>query len=213
MRGFFNLLIDKEIITSNPFKTIKKLPVAKGKAVAFTDKEIEVLDIEIKTKNPRLWFYKEFMYCTGIRRTELTLIKVRDVQKDSIIVYSGSAKNRTQQSVTINKRLQEVIKKMDLENCNPDHYVFGRHLRISEEQYMNPNHISTMHTRIVKKLGIRSECTLYSWKHTGAIKLYEATRDPYLVMRHLRHHSLDMTIIYLRSLGCNVDANIKNMTW
>lgn len=213
MRGFFNLLIDKEIITINPFKSIKKLPAAKGKIVAFDDQEMQLIDCELKNKKIRLWYYKEFMYCTGIRRTELTLIKVRDIQSDSIIIYSGNAKNKSQQSVMINQRLQNVINQMELDKYKPDDYVFGRGLITCDQQYLNPNHISTMHTRITKKLKIREECTLYSWKHTGAGKLYEKTKDPYLVMRHLRHHSLEMTVIYLRSLGYNADANIKNMTW
>lgn len=102
---------------------------------------------------------------------------------------------------------------MKLESCNGDDFIFGAGLKTGPEQFRYPNHISTAHSRVLRKLGIRKECTLYSWKHTGAIKLYEATRDPYLVMRHLRHHSLEMTMIYMKSLGINADERLKELSW
>lgn len=41
--------------------------------------ELKKADTAIKNKNIRLWYFKEFIYCAAIRRTELTLIKVRDI--------------------------------------------------------------------------------------------------------------------------------------
>ena len=43
--------------------------------------------------------------------------------------------------------------------------------------------------------------TLYSWKHTGAIKLYQATKDMKKVQRQCRHWSITETDNYLRDLG------------
>ena len=90
---------------------------------------------------------------------------------------------------------------------------FRRGLKTWDQQFINPNHISSLHLKFSREIGIRKECTLYSWKHTGASKLYMLTKDPYKVMRHLRHHSLEMTMIYLRSLGFNADESIQGMSW
>lgn len=212
-RSFFNAMVDREIIIKNPFKAIKKMPVETGKNVTFTEDEEIRLDKHIKKNNIRLWYYKEFMYCAATRRTELTLIRVRDIQENAIVMHSCVSKNKKQESIMINQRLKSVIAMMELHKYSPDDFIFGRRLLTSDQQFMNPNHISTTHLNLCRDIGIRKECTLYSWKHTGAAKLYQLTKDPYRVMRHLRHHSLDMTLIYLRSIGLNADESIQNMTW
>jgi integrase len=56
----------------------------------------------------------------------------------------------------------------------------------------------------IAKLGlyeINPNYTLYSFKHTGAISLYMATRDIKLLQRQLRHQNIDQTNNYLRDLG------------
>jgi len=105
------------------------------------------------------------------------------------------------------------IQMMELEKCNPDDYLFGRGLKTSNQQFINPNHISTTHLKLCREIGIRKECTLYSWKHTGAAALYRLTKDPYLVMRHLRHHDFKMTMFYLKSLGFGMDSQLNALNW
>lgn len=34
-----------------------------------------------------------------------------------------------------------------------------------------------------------------------------------MTRQNLSHHSLDMTLIYLRSLGLNANESIQDMTW
>lgn len=213
MRSIFNAMVDRELVAKNPFAAVKKLPVETGKNVAFTEDEAFELDRVIWCKNIRLWFFKEFMYCAAIRRTELTLLKVRDIMNMSILMGSDISKNKKQESVAINQRLKIVIEMMELHKYDPNDFVFGRHLETCSQQFINPNHITTAHTKIAKSIGIREECTLYSWKYTGAINLYNLTKDPYLLMRHLRHHSLEMTMIYLRSLGILSDSKLTNLKW
>jgi integrase len=77
--------------------------------------------------------------------------------------------------------------------------------------FANPAHISLAHGKAVKALGIRKECTLYSWKHTAGVKLYDATKDPYLIMKFFRHSTLQMTMIYLKSLGMDTDDRLKEV--
>lgn len=213
LRSIFNFFVEREIIKINPFKKIKKLPAEKGKNSSYTDDEIQQVDNYLLENDKRLYYFKEFIYCAGIRRTELTLIKVRDVLQDTILLRSDLSKNRKQESVIINKKLRNIINEMELNKYNPDDYIFGKKLQTCSDKFPNPNHITSRFKEITKQLNIRDECTLYSWKHTGAINLYNATKDPYLVMRHLRHHSLEMTMIYLRSLGINADEKLKELSW
>ena len=43
--------------------------------------------------------------------------------------------------------------------------------------------------------------SLYSFRHTGAIDVYQKTHDPYKVQQMMGHSSLVVTLTYLRSLG------------
>lgn len=213
LRSIFNFLMDRELIEKNPFKKIKKQQVERGKNTAYSLTECKKIDEYFKQNNLRLYYFKEFIYCAAIRRTELTLLKVKDILDDSIIIRSEISKNKKQENAAINKKLKLIIEEMELHKYNSEDFLFGKKLETCATQFPNPNHISNMHQKALIHLEIRKECTLYSWKHTGAVNLYKATKDPYLVMRHLRHHSLEMTMIYLKSLGINSNDSLKDLNW
>ena len=45
---------------------------------------------------------------------------------------------------------------------------------------------------------------------TGVVDLYNHTKDAYIVMRQCRHSDIKMTMIYLRSLGCGVNEQVRD---
>lgn len=54
---------------------------------------------------------------------------------------------------------------------------------------------------------------LYSWKHTGAVNAYRSGIGIKQLQRLLRHSTVQMTDIYLKSLGLKTDPNIENYSW
>jgi integrase len=79
---------------------------------------------------------------------------------------------------------------------------------------VNYNHISTRHNRHLCDLGISDQKGLYSWKHSGACALYKVLNgDVYSLMRQLRHHDLNVTQIYLKSLGLLDNAAVRSAVW
>lgn len=57
------------------------------------------------------------------------------------------------------------------------------------------------------------ELTLYSWKHTGNVRAYEAGVDILTIQEQNRHHNLAMTEVYLRSLGLRVKRELLDKDW
>lgn len=55
--------------------------------------------------------------------------------------------------------------------------------------------------RIVEKLKMKKNFTLYSWKHTGVVNAYHAGIDIKSIQMQCRHHSIQQTDTYLKSLG------------
>jgi integrase len=204
LRTFFNCFVEREWITKNPFRSVKRKTQTVGRNHAYTDKEKEDLEAYFEEHDLRLYYYTQFMYFCFIRRTELTFIKVKhiDLLNKTITIPGESAKNNSQESVIIPIGLEPILQEMELHKYSPEDYVFGKGLQTCSSRYCNPNHISTRHNIIVKNLGIDSEKGLYSWKHSGVCKAYYLTnKDIYAIMRQLRHRDLNTTMIYLKSLG------------
>jgi integrase/recombinase XerD len=201
---FFNCMIEREWITKNPFKAVKRMKTTIGRNLAYTETEKEKLKALLKRKDPWLYYFTQIMYYCYIRRTELLRLKVGDFDlvNHTIVIRAEVSKNKTQESVVIPEGLDALLKEMRLEHYPADHFVFGRHLYPSEIVYTNPDHVSARHNKFVRQLSLSSQKGLYSWKHSGVCAAYYATgKDIYSLMRQLRHRDLNTTSIYLKSLG------------
>jgi integrase len=99
---------------------------------------------------------------------------------------------------------------MGLDLAPKNFYIFGRkNFSTCEQKLATINHLSGTHRRVARELKIGGEKSFYSWKHTGACALFNATKDPYLVMQQCRHSDIKITMIYLRSLGLTVNEKIR----
>lgn len=212
VKTYFNMMIERDIITENPFSKIKRLPCDIGSNHAFSEREKKALVAAIKEGNIGLYYFINFMYHCFIRRSEITKIKIGDVDliNRTIRINSSDSKNRKQESVAIPDGFLPIIRSMNL-NKHPDHYyIFGHGMTPGPIYYKKPDIITDMHRQYLKKLGIKHPKTLYSWKHTGVCDYYNVLKDPYVIMRQLRHHDLSITMIYLKSLGLAPNLEMQN---
>lgn len=203
MNIFFNAFMDKEIITSNPFKKIKNRPQERGGTnIPFTDLEKEVLSKELKQRNPRLYLFTQFIYFCYIRPIEILRLTVDNfnLKEKKIIIYSGHAKNRKQEAVFIPDSFMPLVESMEIEKYPSNYYVFGAKLLTSEKSYSR-NRVTQLHTRFLRELKIPVNRTMYSWKSSGCVSAYKQGIDIYAIMRQCRHASINQTMTYLKSLG------------
>lgn len=204
LRTFFNCFMDRDWCTKNPFRSVKRKSQVVGRNQAYTESEKSLLDKTLYDRDRRMYFFTQIMFHCFIRRTELTMLKVKhiDLLNRTITIPGEGAKNKHQESVVIPKGLEPVLREMELHNYASEDFVFGRKMLTGPKQFSNPNHISTRHNDIVKELGIDLQKGLYSHKHSGVCAYYYATgKDLYALLRQLRHRDLSTTQIYLKSLG------------
>lgn len=216
MATFFNCMVDRDWISKNPFAKIKKVPVGIGRNVAFTESEREALRAHLLAHDRPMYFFTQFVYYCFIRRSELTRLKVGNIdwQNMTIVIPSDASKNKKQESVVIPGPFVDILKSMGLDGLPQDWYIFGRMMKPGPVQYVNYNHISQRHNEISKAIGISPEKGLYSWKHSGVCSLYpKLNGDIYALMRQLRHSELTTTQIYLKSLGLVDNTAIRNAEW
>ena len=72
----------------------------------------------------------------------------------------------------------------------------------------NPDYFKTLWTRYKRKSKlIEKDQTLYSFRHTGAIQVYEKTGSLTKLQQVMGHSSLQVSLTYLRGLGVKqIDA-------
>jgi integrase len=213
---FFTAIVERETIKVSPIKGIKKVRQETGKNTTYSSQEETILSKYMYEKEKDFYYLTRFIRYCFFRRSELSMLQVKHIrwENKTIIVPSESGKSRTQDSVTISKTLEKIILEMEILNLDPNTYIFGKK---QGSRSCNPSLIKTSRVenfsdrqrKINKFNDIKSECSFYSWKHTGAVELYNRTKDPYTVMRQCRHSDIKMTMIYLRSLGCGVNEDVR----
>jgi len=214
MITFFNCILDRYPLKSNPFLGISKVPEDVGNNTTYSKLEEKRLDKYLLENNKDFYFATRFVRYCFFRRSELSKLQVKHIRWDNktIIVPAKSAKNRRQDSVTISKTLEKIILEMGILGLNQDTYIFGhpgKQFKPSMEKMKRVDDFTDKQRKINQLLHIKEECTFYSWKHTGAVELYNLTKDPYTVMRQCRHSDIKMTMRYLRSLGLGVNEQVR----
>lgn len=199
----FNLMIDRQYLKINPFKGIKALRRDVGRNIAFSDTEKKLIANTLREKNPRLLLFVQFMYYCFLRRTEIYRLRIKDINLSErmILVAYGSGKNRKQEGVSIPLAFLTELQALNLEQLNPNWYLFSTRLLPGELLMRKTDRITDRHRVYLRALNIPKEKTIYSWKHTGVVDMYQEIKDPYALMRQLRHYDLQTTMIYLKSLG------------
>lgn len=196
--GLFQMAVEREMISKNPFKGIAAVPESGNKNRAFTREEMEKIWSEV-THGQKV-FTRMIFYCY-IRPIEILRLKVGDVNlKDGVIIISGDqSKNRKTQSVVIPQAYAQELSDY-IGGASSDFYLFGFKWKPCGKP-MSRNHVSLKLNAVIHGLGFGSDYTLYSFKHSGVVAAYQAGIDLYSISRQLRHHSLVITQIYLKSLG------------
>lgn len=209
LHSFFSAMLapGRKWIPANPFAGIEMLPEDQGDNIPYTEEERNAISDYLRKKDRRLYFAVNFVFHAFIRKTELTTIRVRDIdwENRTIKINSQAAKNRVQDCVTISDSLLDIMHAMGLDLAPKNYFIFGKDLYTCAEQMKRPDDISDRYLQCKVAMGYKAGDgkTFYSWKHTGAIAYWNALKDPYALMRQLRHGDLKTTMIYLRSLGLN----------
>ena len=210
--SLFSSLEERGVISVNPCRKIKTIAVEKGKNTTYSSIEEEKF-----IKYARAPKYSGFLLATRFvkycffRRSELRGLQVKHInwENKTIVIPSENAKSRIQDSVTIPKTLEKFISDSGVLNYSPETYLFSKKYSPGRIKINNDGRFTYGQRIINKHLKIKSECSFYSWKHTGVVELYKLTKDPYTVMRQCRHSDIRVTMTYLRALGCGVNEHVR----
>lgn len=196
----FNDALKLKIIDNNPWINIKSHSESKQGKMFFNENQIRQLILHIP-EHPRLFMACKLLYYCFIRNTEIVNLPLQDINliDGTIRVHSSYSKNKKTQTVLIPQEfLPDVRAWYEQQKEQGSHYFISKPngQKIARGDYFN-----VLHKKIMTKLGYGSRYSFYSWKHTGAVQFYKATKDLKALQMQLRHHSLDQVDEYLRELG------------
>lgn len=211
LKAIFSSLLEREIIQVNPWIGIKKLKVNIGRNIAFSTAQQEMLKKAMSANDPELHLFVQFIYYCFIRPKELLMLQIRDFdfENQTIRIPASASKNRQTQIVLFPAPLIRTLAEMDISKYPADWYLFGKQLKPSPESILR-NRVSVRHAKFIKEFNLGSDYSLYSWKHTGVVRAFQAGIHIKDLQAQLRHHSLDMVNIYLKSLGLEPSSSLRD---
>lgn len=204
VKTLFNYLIDEGVVRENPFKAVtlpkisKKLP-----KFIYEDEMIDFLnniDIEkpIGFRNKAIF---ELLYGCGLRVSELTNIKIKDIDfvKQELLVFGKGSIERV---VPIHSYAIDTIKKylldyrplLKIKNEVDNDFVFLNHRGFK----LTSRGVRDILEREVKKQVSTLKVSPHSFRHSFATHLLNNGVDLRIVQELLGHASLSTTQIYTK---------------
>ncbi|RRB03893.1 tyrosine-type recombinase/integrase [Larkinella rosea] len=202
MRHLFRLLMEKEVILTNPFVGIKKLPTTKTPKQYFSTLLRNQLQSHVSAKYPEMWLCIQLIYYCFIRPKEIRDLRIGDIDLESntILLRGEISKNKKSEQVVIPSQLRKNLLSWGVDKYPRDYFLFGKDGK-PDKFRRGKNHFGNTFRIIIKELRITGNYSLYSWKHTGAVMFYRQTKDIKTLQLQMRHHSLEETDKYLKGLG------------
>lgn len=209
---FINYFKKRRILTENPFEEISKLRTISKKYTAISKEHVKQLLAKFQeTGQHQLALFCYFEYYAAIRpNKELRLLKISDLFDQTIAVPADTAKSKEKEHVRLAPPLEKKIQEHKLREYPGDYFVFSKN-GLPGPTHNGKKYQYLRHREMLKSLNLdHLNYDIYSWKHSGVIALFLATKNLELVRQHCRHKDVATTIKYLRDLGQFTDYDEIN---
>ena len=200
IRSFYNYLLQNNIVKTNYFKEISNPKKNKTLPKYAKDNDLEKMFNSFDITKPleqRNSLILEMLYATGIRVSELTNIKLNNIDKynnsikilgkgskERIVFYGSFCEDR------LNLYLSEG-RKLILKNKKCDYLLINKSGNKLSERY-----IRKMIDNVVTKCEIEYHISPHTLRHTFATDMLNAGADLVSVKELLGHSNLNTTSIY-----------------
>lgn len=200
LRNFYTFLLHNNIVGNNPFKNIKNPKKDKKLPNFLQTDELQNIFDSIDMSNPlgiRNRLIIELLYATGIRVSELTSLKLNDIDihnkeiritgkgnKERIVYFGDYAKKYL--SLYINEARYELL------NSNTSNYL----LINNKGSALTSRGVELIVNEVVKKAALKHNISPHVLRHTFATDMLNNGADLKSVQELLGHESLSTTQIY-----------------
>ena len=201
-------MVQLEYLPYNFIRDIKKERSNPVRNHPFTNRQVADIKKYLEANDPYLLTYIRVISYSFLRNSEVLRLTVGDVDLKNRLI-TVKTKDRSLEKVFIIDQLMDIFKKMQLEQHPKSHFVFSRNDGPGEweaELKTKKKVFSDRFRPVKKKFNFGREFTLYSFRHTFAINLYnqfisQGLSETEALIKMLpitRHRSIDMASNYVR---------------
>ena len=138
------------------------------------------------------------LYATGVRRAELTHLKVSDVDSQRMVIHVQGGKGRKDRDVMLSPRLLEVLREHWRQlPRKPTTWLFPGNQRHNSDKPIDTKTVWHACHAATKRAGIHKNVHPHTLRHCFATHLLEAGADLRTIQTLLGHRDLEETTIYL----------------
>lgn len=205
LKSIFSELVNDGIIPVNPAKGIQAAKSVVTKNRIYTAAEAKEILNWTKENDPKLYLCLLLEYYCMIRPIEVLRLKKNNiclVNRTITITALENQKSKRSRTLRINQQIIDAIN--SISNQESD-YLLGR---VYNDEYFKKKF---QRHKKNKRFKVPKGCTMYSFKHTGAVALYNATKDILIVKKYCGHSKVETTMNYLRDYGCMLELEGENL--
>jgi integrase len=211
----FERLCESGYLADNPVVGIKKMKENPKRNLAYTDEELQLVLSYCKAYSPHLHLAACLMYSAFLRPGECINLKryMIDLNRNMISIPSSIRKTNFNFDIPITTKINTLLKERNIDALNRNEYVF---YDTNPEKPLEISYFKKAFYRVKKRMLeknlILEDHTMYSIRHTSAIKYFTKTNNLDQLRKLMGHQDLKTTLIYLRSLGLyNNDINADDI--
>ncbi len=193
---YAEVLKDPQKIDLKFAKRNKKLPIVLSRS--------EIEKIIQASNNAKYKLMISLGYACGLRVSEVTNLKVSDLDIDELVVHVKNTKGKKDRISVLPEKLQNDLRNT-IAGKNADDFVFGS----NRDGKLTTTSLQKMFRKSLAKTNIKKPATFHSLRHSFATHLLENGTDVRYVQELLGHSNIRTTQIYAQVTNPKL-KNIKS---
>ena len=178
------------ILKNDITKDIKRPKRERKIPTVLTKEEIKKLFEVLESKKSKLMV--SLMYACGMRVSELTNLKIQDLEFEERIGYIRQAKGKKDRIFNIpNFLFRDLKRQVDKQKSKDQEYLFT-----GPKAKLSPRNIQKIVSRAAQRAGIKKDVHCHTLRHSFATHLLENDTDIRKIQELLGHASLSTTELY-----------------
>jgi site-specific recombinase XerD len=147
------------------------------------------------------------LYATGLRRAELTHLKISDVDSQRMVIHVQGGKGRKDRDVMLSpKLLKELREHWQRLRRKPSQWLFPGNRQHADDRPISTKVVWHACRNAAKRAGIKKPVHPHTLRHCFATHLLEQGADLRNIQMLLGHNDLEQTTVYLHVSELRLNA-------
>lgn len=192
IRAFYNYCYKKELVERNIALSLEPIKVKRKERTYLTEDEVAALIKEIESELVKIVVTS--IYYTGMRISECTKLKLKDVDLESKVIHVIEGKGNKDRNIPISDKLYGILAD----------YVENKRLKVDSDYFfcnkrsgkISTQHVNRQINEAVQRLKWEKHVSAHILRHSFASRLVQKGVNLVRIQKLLGHSDLRVTSIY-----------------